>query len=82
MCHNIIDGRYHTLCGHFMPLSTRRQDCMRPNCLFSTRHPSGPAGCESSACQRLMGLPIRNPIRLSPTHCPDCVRKERERLRP
>ncbi|KAF9792395.1 hypothetical protein BJ322DRAFT_43497 [Thelephora terrestris] len=38
MCHNIIDGRYYTTCGHFDPVSTRLQDCLKPDCLFSRRH--------------------------------------------
>ncbi|KAF8136334.1 hypothetical protein EV363DRAFT_1428740 [Boletus edulis] len=71
MCHNIIDGRYHTPCGHFVSMSTRLQDCLRANCLFSRRHVH-PVGCKSQFCIRLMALPVRNPIRVSPTVCSNC----------
>ncbi|KAI0318951.1 hypothetical protein OF83DRAFT_1163209 [Amylostereum chailletii] len=76
MCHNIISGRYHSSCGHFIPMSTRFQDCMRPNCLFSSRH-AHPVGCRSPSCVRMMALPIRNPIRVSPTICGDCLQRGR-----
>ncbi|KAI0062286.1 hypothetical protein BV25DRAFT_1804024, partial [Artomyces pyxidatus] len=68
----IIDGRYHTQCGHFVSMSTRLQDCMRPNCIFSVRH-IHPTGCKSSSCLRMMAPPVRNPIRHSATRCGDCV---------
>ncbi|KAF9227949.1 hypothetical protein BS17DRAFT_746948 [Gyrodon lividus] len=71
MCHNIIDGRFHTPCGHFISMSTRVQDCLRPNCLFSRRH-IHPIGCKSQSCIRLMALPVKNPIRISPAVCPIC----------
>ncbi|KAI0082684.1 hypothetical protein K474DRAFT_1681103 [Panus rudis PR-1116 ss-1] len=70
MCQNIMDGRYHTSCGHFVAMSTRMQDCLRPNCVFSSRHP---VGCKSSSCIRLMVPPQRNPIRISESRCADCV---------
>ncbi|KZT26221.1 hypothetical protein NEOLEDRAFT_1155744 [Neolentinus lepideus HHB14362 ss-1] len=72
MCHNIIDGRWHTPCGHFIAISTHRQDCQRPNCVFSRRHVHL-IGCTSRSCIRLMDLPVRNPIRISPTSCADCT---------
>ncbi|OSD01610.1 hypothetical protein PYCCODRAFT_488893 [Trametes coccinea BRFM310] len=34
----VIDGKLHLLCQHFIPMSTRQQDCLRPNCLFSRNH--------------------------------------------
>ncbi|KAG8217494.1 hypothetical protein J3R82DRAFT_5642, partial [Butyriboletus roseoflavus] len=69
----IIDGRYHTPCGHFVSMSTRVQDCLRPNCLFSRRHMHPIAqGCKSQSCVRLMALPVKNPIRLSPSVCSSC----------
>lgn len=34
----VIDGRLHLACQHFIPMSTRKQDCLRPNCLFSRNH--------------------------------------------
>ncbi|KAN0077310.1 hypothetical protein V8E55_011165 [Tylopilus felleus] len=85
----MIDGRYHTPCGHFVSMSTRLQDCLRPNCLFSRRHvhPVGEQvisersskqianlnlGCKSQTCIRLMALPVKNPIRISPTPCCSC----------
>lgn len=37
----IIDGRYHTECGHFYSMSTLQKDCGRYNCLFSSRHTPG-----------------------------------------
>lgn len=77
MCHNIQDGRYHTVCGHFIAMSTRMQDCLRPDCLFSQRH-AHPTGCKSASCQRLMTVPQRNPIRISETKCADCLMRERE----
>ncbi|KDQ60846.1 hypothetical protein JAAARDRAFT_564059 [Jaapia argillacea MUCL 33604] len=97
MCHNIIDGRYHPPCGHFIGMSTRHQDCFRQNCIFSSRHIhlTGPwippaycrdgklandsrIGCKSQSCVRLMQLPVRNPIRISPTPCADCMIRERQ----
>ncbi|KAH9981313.1 hypothetical protein BGW80DRAFT_325129 [Lactifluus volemus] len=77
MCYNIIDGRFHQKCLHFKGMSTRRQDCMLPACFFSARHL--PADCPSASCRckRTMDPPILNPIRLSPTKCPDCMRLER-----
>ncbi|TRM59361.1 hypothetical protein BD626DRAFT_572652 [Schizophyllum amplum] len=74
MCHNVIDGRYYTVCGHFYSMATKVQDCLRPNCLFSSRHP---VGCRSPGCVRQMAPPAKNPIRESPTRCPDCVHRER-----
>ncbi|KAI0256674.1 hypothetical protein BJV78DRAFT_1117561, partial [Lactifluus subvellereus] len=68
----IVDGRFHQTCLHFKAMSTRRQDCMRPACFFSYRHPAG-----TCRCKRSMDPPILNPIRLSPTRCPDCVQIER-----
>ncbi|KAF9464674.1 hypothetical protein BDZ94DRAFT_1161420, partial [Collybia nuda] len=73
----IIDGRYHTECGHFYAMSTRVQDCLQPNCLFSGRH-IHPIGCRAATCVRLMALPTRNPIRISPTTCSDCLTRARE----
>lgn len=76
MCHNIIDGRFHLECQHFIPMHTRMQDCLRPNCLFSRRH-AHPVGCRSPSCVRMMTTPQRNPIRMSETKCADCVMRER-----
>ncbi|KAH9934791.1 uncharacterized protein B0H18DRAFT_1082574 [Fomitopsis serialis] len=76
MCHNIIDGRFHLECQHFIPMSTRTQDCLQPNCLFSRRH-AHQGGCRSPSCVRLMTPPQRNPIRISETKCADCVMRER-----
>ncbi|CAL1704791.1 unnamed protein product [Somion occarium] len=70
MCQNVMDGRYHTVCGHFFAMSTRKQDCLRSDCVFSSRHPPG---CKSGACNRLMNPPQRNPIRISETRCEGCV---------
>ncbi|KIM65231.1 hypothetical protein SCLCIDRAFT_14943 [Scleroderma citrinum Foug A] len=72
MCHTVIDGRYHTECGHFINMHSHVQDCLRPNCIFSGRH-SHCVGCKSQSCIRLMSLPVKNPIRISPTTCGDCV---------
>ncbi|TFK76470.1 hypothetical protein BDN72DRAFT_755973 [Pluteus cervinus] len=73
----MIDGRFHTECGHFVAMSTRTQDCLRANCLFSRRHVH-PIGCKASGCVRLMALPVRNPIRISPTVCNDCNSRDRD----
>ncbi|KAM6500542.1 hypothetical protein JOM56_003556, partial [Amanita muscaria] len=72
----IIDGRYHTECGHFFAMDTSRYDCRKSNCLFSREHVH-PNNCRSSTCIRLMALPIRNPIRISPTVCAECISKGR-----
>ncbi|KAH9966645.1 hypothetical protein BC827DRAFT_1177441 [Russula dissimulans] len=72
MCYNIIDGRFHQTCCHFKAMSTRRQDCMRHFCFFSYRH-SPNCASRTCKCKRTMDAPILNPIRLSPTRCPDCV---------
>ncbi|KZV71656.1 hypothetical protein PENSPDRAFT_650516 [Peniophora sp. CONT] len=93
MCQNIISGRFYSGCGHFAPMSTRFQDCMRPNCLFSSRHehpvgercpatPEAPVtdvctGCRSPHCIRMMAQPIRNPIRVSPACCSNCIAGDR-----
>ncbi|VDB99746.1 unnamed protein product [Peniophora sp. CBMAI 1063] len=90
MCQNIISGRFHSACGHFEPMSTSRQDCMRPDCIFSARHehpggqryapaPRAPvvdvrSGCK---CARMMAQPIRNPIRVSPARCANCLERDR-----
>ncbi|EFI28380.1 hypothetical protein CC1G_13914 [Coprinopsis cinerea okayama7 len=74
MCHNIIDGRYHTQCFHFVEMATRSVDCLRPDCLFSSRHVH-PVGCRNSQCIRLMNQPVKNPIRVSPSNCPNCIHK-------
>ncbi|KAF8478701.1 hypothetical protein DFH94DRAFT_751619 [Russula ochroleuca] len=60
-------------------MSTRRHDCMLHRCFFSYRHP---ANCTSKTCRckRSMDQPILNPIRLSPTRCPDCVQVERLKI--
>ncbi|KAG2349931.1 hypothetical protein BDR05DRAFT_972835 [Suillus weaverae] len=81
MCHNIIDGRYHTECSHFIAMSTKFQDCLRPNCLFSVRHVH-PTACRSQSCIRLMALPTKNPIRISPSKCGDCILKTRDEVTP
>ncbi|KIL00424.1 hypothetical protein PAXRUDRAFT_29838 [Paxillus rubicundulus Ve08.2h10] len=81
MCHNIIDGRYHTPCSHFVHMSTQHQDCLRPNCLFSRRHVH-PTGCKSHSCIRLMALPVKNPIRISPAACAICVAGNPATVRP
>ncbi|ETW85950.1 hypothetical protein HETIRDRAFT_309285, partial [Heterobasidion irregulare TC 32-1] len=70
----IIDGRYHTPCRHFVSIATRHQDCLRANCIFSRRHPFQ---CKSPACIRMMGPPVRNPIRVSDLVCPECISRER-----
>ncbi|KAJ8594334.1 hypothetical protein M405DRAFT_872229 [Rhizopogon salebrosus TDB-379] len=77
MCHNIIDGRYHTDCSHFVSISTGFKDCLRPNCLFSVRH-IHLTGCKSQSCIRLMALPVKNPIRISHSICNEC--KERRKM--
>ncbi|KAG2157077.1 hypothetical protein DEU56DRAFT_722331, partial [Suillus clintonianus] len=77
----IIDGRYHPECSHFIAMSTKFQDCLRPNCLFSTRH-AHPIACKSQACIRLMALPMKNPIRISPSKCGDCLLKTRDEVTP
>ncbi|KAG6333131.1 hypothetical protein ID866_5958, partial [Astraeus odoratus] len=76
VCSQLIDGRFHTECGHFIGLHSRVQDCLRPNCLFSRRH-SHMVGCKSQSCIRLMALPVKNPIRISPTVCSDCKAREK-----
>ncbi|KAI6028379.1 hypothetical protein F5J12DRAFT_805005 [Pisolithus orientalis] len=77
MCHNVIDGRYHTVCGHFIGMHSEVHDCLRPNCLFSRRHLHSVGSCKSQSCIRLMALPVKNPIRISPTNCCDCIVIER-----
>ncbi|KAF8798002.1 hypothetical protein BYT27DRAFT_6913352 [Phlegmacium glaucopus] len=75
MCHNIIDGRYHTECGHFYSMSTFQKDCGRNNCLFSSRHAPG---CQASSCIQKMNAPTHNPIRISNTTCAECMIRARE----
>ncbi|KAG1818923.1 hypothetical protein EV424DRAFT_1404806, partial [Suillus variegatus] len=59
MCHNVR--------RHFIAVSTTFQDCLPPNCLFSSGHvhPTGVlilGSCRSQSCTRLMALPTKNPI--------------------
>ncbi|EIN07415.1 hypothetical protein PUNSTDRAFT_71198, partial [Punctularia strigosozonata HHB-11173 SS5] len=68
----IMDGRWHPQCRHFISMSTRFQDCMKPNCVFSSRHEHGSGG-KSPTCIRMMQLPVKNPIRISPALCADCA---------
>ncbi|PPQ76843.1 hypothetical protein CVT24_010686 [Panaeolus cyanescens] len=56
-------------------MATRQQDCLRTNCIFSSRHDRQ---CKSTACTRLMSLPSHNPIRISPVHCAQCKINDRE----
>ncbi|TDL27450.1 hypothetical protein BD410DRAFT_714494, partial [Rickenella mellea] len=72
----IIDGRFHTPCGHFISMATRTQDCNQGHCLFSRRH-QHPVGCKSPSCLRMMALPVKNPIRISPNKCGDCVTRDK-----
>ncbi|KAF8504049.1 hypothetical protein BU17DRAFT_78309 [Hysterangium stoloniferum] len=76
MCHNIVDGWYHTPCNHFVSVSSRLHDCLQTNCLFSRRH-LHPYGCKSQDCIRMMSLPVHNPIRISPTRCMSCRQRHR-----
>ncbi|KAG0707791.1 hypothetical protein DFH29DRAFT_895376 [Suillus ampliporus] len=62
-------------------MSTKFQDCLRPLCLFSVRHVH-PTGCKSQSCIRLMALPTKNPIRISPSICYDCVLRTRDEVTP
>ncbi|EDR14823.1 uncharacterized protein LACBIDRAFT_305963 [Laccaria bicolor S238N-H82] len=77
MCHNLIDGRYHTECRHFSPMATNFKDCQKPNCLFSRWH-AHPTGCRSTHCIRLMSPPVQNPIRMVQKICTECSKMERE----
>ncbi|KIK59899.1 hypothetical protein GYMLUDRAFT_666771 [Collybiopsis luxurians FD-317 M1] len=70
MCYNIVDGRFHTECLHFHPMATYKQDCLKENCVFSTRHTH--SYCKSPNCIRMMAQPVQNPIRFSPTPCVHC----------
>lgn len=71
-------------------MSTRRQDCLKAYCTFSSLHAAGilaqdatdlycaniftQTGCKHAGpCQRQMGAPQRNPIRISDTRCEGCV---------
>ncbi|TFK54908.1 hypothetical protein OE88DRAFT_974744 [Heliocybe sulcata] len=36
-------------------------------------------GCNFRSCVRMMDLPVRNPIRISPTCCGDCTMRNLER---
>ncbi|KIY50882.1 hypothetical protein FISHEDRAFT_38151 [Fistulina hepatica ATCC 64428] len=72
----VIDGRYYEICGHFDAMATYVQDCFRDNCLFSSRHMHR-FGCKSQGCIRMMAPPLKNPIRRSPTRCPNCISRDR-----
>ncbi|PVF93286.1 hypothetical protein CPB86DRAFT_777169 [Serendipita vermifera] len=71
MCYNVVDGRFHQACFHFVPLSTHFRDCLESNCVFSSQH-RHPPKCASNACIHHMTPSAKNPIRLSPTPCPRC----------
>jgi hypothetical protein len=59
----IQDGRYHTVCGHFIAMSTRMQDCLRPDCLFSRRHEH--SGKPGTPVSRLFDLTMIVPFSYS-----------------
>ncbi|KAG2060941.1 hypothetical protein BDR06DRAFT_871402, partial [Suillus hirtellus] len=59
----IIDGQFHTKFRHFIAMSTTFQDCLPPNCFFSSGHFHPTV---SQPCTRLMALPTKNPIPISP----------------
>ncbi|ESK96948.1 hypothetical protein Moror_6526 [Moniliophthora roreri MCA 2997] len=69
MCYYLVDGRLWA-CGHFEPMSSSHQDCLKSTCLFSSAHP---LGCRSTNCMRTMQLPVRNPIRVFKIKCTDCL---------
>ena len=90
----IIDGRYHTECGHFYSMSTFQKDCGKNDCLFSSRHAPGSSlltmietrltvsvDCVASSCLNKMAAPAHNPIRISKTKCGECTIREREGTR-
>ena len=98
-CPKVVDGRYHTPCGHFISMASNIQDCLQANCIFSHRHahPFGEniqlnvtlratqfnriffgLGCNSPTCYRHMAPPVQNPLRISPSKCPNCLRRDRE----
>ena len=35
-------------------------------------------GCRSPTCIRMMSLPVKNPIRISPVKCADCIAREND----
>ncbi|CCA71430.1 hypothetical protein PIIN_05369 [Serendipita indica DSM 11827] len=72
MCYNVVDGRFHQACLHFVPMSTHFRDCLEPNCVFSSQH-RHPPKCASNACIHHMTPSAKNPIRLSPSRCPQCA---------
>ncbi|KAG2088551.1 uncharacterized protein F5147DRAFT_587608, partial [Suillus discolor] len=77
----IIDGRFHTECSHFIAVSTKFQDRLPSNSLFSSRHVH-PTACRSQSCTQLMALPTKNPIHISPSQCGGCVLKIRDEVMP
>ncbi|KZV97673.1 hypothetical protein EXIGLDRAFT_642022 [Exidia glandulosa HHB12029] len=76
MCYDIFDGRLHTTCGHFDPMSSSRRDCYRANCAFSSRHDPR---CRSAMCAQKLQPPLQNPIRMSPAKCSTCVQRSYSR---
>ncbi|KXN82093.1 hypothetical protein AN958_03251 [Leucoagaricus sp. SymC.cos] len=60
-------------------MSTRAKDCLEDDCIFSRRHSHTTSSCRST-CKRLMALPVRNPIRISDTVCPNCMAKAQPSL--
>ncbi|KJA13964.1 hypothetical protein HYPSUDRAFT_49492 [Hypholoma sublateritium FD-334 SS-4] len=80
----VVDGRYHPECGCFYGIATTTQDCYKPDCHFSSRHSCKINSKAMPICSgiRMMGSPARNPIRISPTPCPNCSREIREGLPP
>jgi hypothetical protein len=39
----VVDGRFHQACCHFVPLSTHFRDCLESNCIFSSQHRHPPS---------------------------------------
>ncbi|KAI1783308.1 hypothetical protein LXA43DRAFT_903864 [Ganoderma leucocontextum] len=61
----------HLTCQHFIPMSTRQRDYLRPNRLFSRNH-MHPIGCGAKNCSPTMQPPQRNPcIKIKDSKCAD-----------
>ncbi|KAF8318623.1 uncharacterized protein EI90DRAFT_2854487, partial [Cantharellus anzutake] len=75
----VIEGRWYQICDCFDAMSTHRRDCNDPKCTFSSAHPQPSHWCTThNSCTKMMTLPDKQPIRISPLKCAKCSKQEAE----
>ncbi|KAI3610424.1 hypothetical protein WG66_007002 [Moniliophthora roreri] len=72
MCYYLVDGRLWA-CGHFEPMSSSHQDCLKSTCLFSSAHPLGEE-LKPLTMKTIHNPPYRMPIhQLHENHAASCA---------